>query len=74
MRFLNGLVVGVLLTIGAAYVADATSMPSAKGGETRHMVNWNVVSANMQDLSSDVRDAWTRLMGGAKAIDRRIGA
>ena len=74
MRFTIGLFFGVLLTVGAAYVSDATSTPSGRDGEIRHMVNWNVVSANMQDLSSDLRDAWARLMGGAKAIDRKIGA
>ena len=74
MRFITGVVVGALLTVGAAYVSDATVQSSGRDGEIRHMVNWNVVSANMQDLSSDVRDAWARLVGGAKAIDRRIGA
>ncbi len=74
MRFITGVVVGVLLTIGAAYVSDATSQSSGRDGEIRHMVNRNVVSANMQDLSSDVRDAWARLVGGARVIDRKIGA
>ena len=74
MRFTTGLILGVLLTVGAAYVSDATRVPSGPDGEIRHMVNWNVVSANMQGLSSDVRDAWAHLVGGAKAIDRKIGA
>ena len=74
MRFITGLVVGVLLTVGAAYVSDATRTPSGRDGEIRQMVNWNVVSANMRDLSSNAREAWARLVGGAKAIDRKIGA
>ena len=73
MRFIIGVVVGVLLTIGAAYVSDATRAPSGRDGEIRRMVNWNVVNANIQDLSSDVRDAWARLMGGARTLDRKIG-
>ena len=74
MRFTAGLVVGVLLTVGAAYISDAARTPTGRDGEIRRMVNWDVVNANMQDLSSNVRDAWTRLVGGAKAIDRKIGA
>lgn len=74
MRFITGLIVGVLLTIGTAYVSDATRVPSERDGVTPHMVNWDVVSANMQGLSQGIRDAWARLMGGAQTIDRKIGA
>ncbi len=73
MRFTTGVIVGILLTIGAAYVTDATRTASGPDGEARHMVNWSVVNANMQALSSDVHDAWTRLVGGAKEIDRKTG-
>ena len=73
MRFTTGIIVGVLLTIGAAYVTDATRTASGSDGEARRMVNWSVVSANMQDLSSNVHGAWTRLVGGAKEIDRKTG-
>ncbi len=74
MRFITGLVVGVLLTVGAAYVSDAARAPSGPDGEVLRMVNWTVVDANMRDLSRDVRGAWARLVSGAKAIDRKIGA
>ncbi len=74
MRFITGLIVGVLLTIGTAYVSDATRVPSGRDGATPRMVNWDVVSANMQGLSNDVREAWAHLVGGAQAIDKKIGA
>ena len=74
MRFITGLIVGVLFTVGGAYVSDATRMPSGRDSDVPRMVNWDVVSANMQGLSNGVRDAWTHRMGGAQAIDKRIGA
>ncbi len=73
MRFAMGIVIGILLTIGAAYVTDATRTGSGPDGEARRMVHWSVVSANMQDLSNDVYAAWARLVGSAKEIDRKTG-
>ena len=74
MRFITGLIAGVLLTIGTAYVSDATRVPTEKDGVASHMVNWDVVSANMQGLSQGIRDAWAHLTGGAQTNDRKIGA
>jgi hypothetical protein len=66
MRFLLGIVVGVFLTVGAAYLSDAsTTQISASGTQSsvehRPMVNWDVVSRNWQSLSSGVRQTWDRL-------------
>ena len=69
MRFATGVVAGVLLTIGAASVVDATRTARGPHGEAHRTVDWSVGSANMQDLSSDVHEAWTHLVGGAKELD-----
>jgi hypothetical protein len=66
MRFLLGIIVGVFLTIGAAYLSDAsTTRTSASAtqssAEQRPMVNWDVVSRNWQRLSLGVRQTWDRL-------------
>ena len=65
MRFLLGIIVGVFLTIGAAYVSDASTRISASAtqssAEQRPMVNWDVVSRNWQSLSLGVRQTWDRL-------------
>jgi hypothetical protein len=66
MRFLLGIIVGVFLTIGAAYVSDAsTARTSASttqsSADQRPMVNWDVVSRNWQSLSLGVRQTWDRL-------------
>jgi hypothetical protein len=66
MRFLLGIIVGVFLTIGAAYLFD-TSMTRTSASATqssteqRPMVNWDVVSRNWQSLSLGVRQTWNRL-------------
>ncbi len=65
MRMLLGIVFGVLLTVGAAYVADST----ATAGDAR-MVNWEVVNRNLQSAGQQVRTGWNRLTG---AVEHRIG-
>ena len=66
MRLLLGIIFGVLLTVGAAYVADATTAP----GEQR-MVNWDAVNRNMQSAGTQVRDGWNRLTA---TVDRNLPA
>ena len=62
MRVLIGIILGVILTIGGAYLYDshnATAAPSAQ----RPMVNWDVVSNNWNRLTERARAEWTRLAG-----------
>jgi len=66
MRFVLGIVVGILLTIGLAYLSDASISPSTNASaqtarEQRPMVNWDVVDREWQSLTSGVRNAWHKL-------------
>jgi hypothetical protein len=66
MRVFLGIILGVFLTIGFAYVYDAsTNRPSEPASqanlEQRPMVNWDVVSGNWHGWSSSVRNAWNKL-------------
>jgi hypothetical protein len=66
LRVFLGIILGVFLTIGFAYVYDAsTTRPSAPttqaSAEQRPMVNWDVVTANWRDWSSHVRNTWNKL-------------
>jgi hypothetical protein len=64
MRFLFGVIVGVLLTVGTAYVFDATRKTDASAGASeRQMVNWDVVQTELKNLAGDIQDGWTRLTG-----------
>jgi hypothetical protein len=67
MRFALGLIVGIVLTIGSAYVADALhSAPGPDQKEAPRMVNWGVVNDNLKGLSTSVQDGWSRLTGHAR--------
>ena len=62
MRFLFGIIVGICLTIGGAYLYDsrATAEPSSTTA-ARPMVNWDVVATNWERANSRVRKEWDRL-------------
>jgi hypothetical protein len=59
MRVFFGLILGALLTVGAAYVYDSGRGDQA--GIERTMVNWDVVSENWQAAKSRVQQEWTQL-------------
>ena len=54
MRLLFGMMIGALLTVGGAYVADSRADP-LQGGR---MVNWDVVGQKVNDLTVDLRRVW----------------
>jgi hypothetical protein len=71
MRFLLGLILGVALTIGGAFIYDARSVATTDG---QPMVNWQVVSRNwdsftdraraeLEHLAERARDQWNRHVG-----------
>ena len=73
MRFIFGVIIGILLTFGAAYVTDSMgSAPGPDGREARPMVNWVVVGNEMRGLSSGIQAAWARLVGGARQIEKQV--
>jgi hypothetical protein len=63
MRFLLGVLVGVGLTIGAAYLYDSRNTADASSNATaaRPMVNWDVVDRNWQRATSRMRQEWDKL-------------
>jgi hypothetical protein len=65
MRFLFGLVIGVLIAIGGAYVHDASVSPTMSGPDSTgsRMVNWDAVSHSFNRLADATRDDFNRLMG-----------
>jgi hypothetical protein len=63
MRLLLGMILGSLLTIGGAYVADSRGDPA----EPHRMVNWDIVAQKLAVLTEDARQKWdefTRQMTG----------
>ena len=63
MRVLFGIILGVFLTVGVAYVHDNWS-PATTTGTTnsdRVMVNWDVVNDNLRRVGQRARETWTTL-------------
>lgn len=80
MRVILGVILGILLTVGSAYVYDsvtgrAANTPPAKAASSvaedeRPMVNWDVVSKDLDDLRAGlvevgnrVQETWKKLTG-----------
>jgi len=60
MRLLFGIILGVALTVGSAYVADQSN---GRVADARPMVNWDVVAKNVDQLTTMARDGWRRIVG-----------
>jgi hypothetical protein len=65
MRVLFGIILGVLITAGAAYVYDAAHAPATTtaAASARPLVNWDVVDAKWNGLTVRARHEWTRIAG-----------
>ena len=66
MRILLGIVLGAGLTIGGAYLYDSNRDVSATNSSPeihRSLVNWDVVNAKWQHLTTRARAEWNRLAG-----------
>jgi hypothetical protein len=64
MRMFFGIILGILLTVGAAYVADSIRKTDGpEGSADRPIVNWDVVERGAKAFSASMQDGWTRLTG-----------
>jgi hypothetical protein len=63
MRLILGMILGVALTIGGAYVSDSSTKSPASGVDARPMVNWDVVAKNFDSLTVLVKQGWAKLTG-----------
>ena len=69
MRVFFGIILGVALTVGVAFISDtfANDPPATTGSDSavtlhhRQMVNWDVVSDKMRVARERIRATWTRL-------------
>jgi hypothetical protein len=60
MRLILGMILGAALTVGVAYVVDTSKAP---GTEQQRMVNWEVVSRNVDSLTTMIKQGWNKLTG-----------
>ena len=69
MNLLLGLILGVLLTIGTAFVADAFSTSEVVSDACSKHVNWDVAKERLHETTSAVATGWERLKGGVKSLE-----
>jgi hypothetical protein len=66
MRVLFGIIIGICLTIGGAYLYDSHNALDAANSQAagqRPMVNWEIVNTKWQHLTERARSEWNRLAG-----------
>jgi hypothetical protein len=65
MRVLFGIILGVLLTIGGAYLYDSHNGTTTANANSvqRPMVNWDVVGHKWNRLTDRARAEWVRIAG-----------
>jgi hypothetical protein len=69
MNFLFGVIVGILLTVGTAFVADSFETVSVGSDPTsRQIVNWDVAKERLHNSTESIRVGWERLERGIDHI------
>ena len=58
MRLILGIILGCAITVGVAYMGDATA--SADG---KQMVNWDVVAKRVDAVTALAREGWKKIAG-----------
>lgn len=68
MRVLFGIILGVALTVGVAFISDtwatgpvATDGSGSAQAANRNMVNWDVVGDNVRIARERAREAWIKI-------------
>lgn len=69
MNLLFGMVVGILLTIGTAFITDAYSAPEVTTENcSKQIVNWNVAKDRLHETTSSIATGWDRLKNGVQKL------
>ncbi len=64
MQLVLGIIIGILLTIGTAYVLDSGRAPVCPaGGIGCPVVNWDEADVRFNHVKADVATGWHRLTG-----------
>jgi hypothetical protein len=61
VRFLFGIILGAVLTVGGAYLYDSHHAVSAPASAQRPLVNWDVVATKWGHLTARARADWKRI-------------
>jgi len=69
MNLLLGIIVGVLLTIGTAFIADAfTTAEVTSEACSKQIVNWNIAKERLHETTDSIETGWNRLKSGFRSL------
>ena len=70
MNLFLGVVIGVLLTIGTAFIADAfTTAEVTSEMCPKQIVNWDVTKERLHDSTASIQTGWDRLKSGLRSLE-----
>ena len=65
MRVFVGIILGMLLLVGAVFISDSMQTSTVTNGQTaqtnRTLVNWDVVADDWHALKTRAHDDWVRI-------------
>jgi len=65
MNFLFGIIVGIVLTVGTAFIADSFVTASVTSdAASLQIVNWDVAKERLHGSTTSIRVGWKRLERG----------
>jgi len=69
MNLLLGIIVGVLLTIGMAFMADAfvTSDVTTENC-SKQIVNWDIAKERLHETTASIETGWSRLKSSFRSL------
>ena len=69
MNLLLGIVVGVLLTIGTAFIADAfTTAEVTSETCSKQIVNWDIAKERLHETTASIETGWHRFKSGLRSL------
>ena len=69
MNLLAGIVLGILLTIGTAFMADAfVTSDLTTENCSKQVVNWDVAKERLHETTASIATGWNRLKQGAQSL------
>ena len=69
MNLLAGIIVGILLTIGTAFVADAfTTSDVTAENCSKQIVNWDIAKDRLHETTASIATGWDRLKRGVESL------
>ena len=69
MNLLLGLILGVLLTIGTAFVADAFSASEVTTDTcSKQIVNWDIAKERLHETTASIETGWNRVRSSFRSL------